>query len=814
MSRARLQEHLNGLQLFPFVAVLLCTMGSLLVLMVAVSRTSHDSAKELAEAAHAEAVKTAPVDEKLLAQLAAMRKGLAALEKQKALASQHLEMDQKQLSHLEDHMRRLQVELESLRTAAAEMNSMETARFDSREQAENELKRLQSLSDERAKAIAELKKEKNSQKAYAIIPFQTPGATVRPPVYFECRRDGIYLLPEEVRFTIQDFSGPRGAGSPVAAAFRAAREHHVNQVKAANPAAEAEPYALVVIRPDGLVASKFLLKALDEAGIAFGYEIVESDASITYPPADPALLVAELQAVETARGRMARFAQAAPRAYDRQAQTFQEVEDEVDEYEPEEEYGEEVPTVARADRGSGERREGSTLAIDSYSGGGARPSGQASNAGGRGGATYVAAVPTGVRGGGGGFGAGGGGYPGGGGHGSPGGGTGTTGGTGGGPAGNGSGVGGVPGGVGGATPGGAQPAGTVTGFGNVSGHKPSSGGPGIGGPGIGGPGTGGVAAANAGSAQEITSVGGPAVGAGGPGGGMGGNGGGGAGGGSYANGVAANGGGTGGGGNGGAAGGGSGGPGGGAGSSSGGPGGGAPGGAGSGGSGAVAAPNGAKVPMNNGGNSGPPPIGATYADGPSSPGGNTDSGPVEIGNYNPHAIPATAKSADQYASSSEPPSGAMSSNRRYQPNEPPDEDEYAPRRNKMKVRGKDWAIRNRDPGAVPLKRTIHVVVRGDRIAILPEPHANDEAGKGREIPLDGPTYVAREDISDALEKHIKAWGMAGMGLYWRPVIEMTVAPDGEQRANDLAKMLRNSGIEMKATEVAQNSEGEPASASR
>jgi hypothetical protein len=56
--------------------------------------------------------------------------------------------------------------------------------------------------------------------------------------------------------------------------------------------------------------------------------------------------------------------------------------------------------------------------------------------------------------------------------------------------------------------------------------------------------------------------------------------------------------------------------------------------------------------------------------------------------------------------------------------------------------------------------------------------------------------------------------MAGMGLYWRPVIEMTVAPDGEQRANDLAKMLRNSGIEMKATEVAQNSEGEPASASR
>ena len=47
MSRQHLNENLNAVQMFPFVAVLLCTMGSLLVLLVAVARSSRNQAIEM-----------------------------------------------------------------------------------------------------------------------------------------------------------------------------------------------------------------------------------------------------------------------------------------------------------------------------------------------------------------------------------------------------------------------------------------------------------------------------------------------------------------------------------------------------------------------------------------------------------------------------------------------------------------------------------------------------------------------------------------------------------------------------------------------
>jgi hypothetical protein len=46
--------------------------------------------------------------------------------------------------------------------------------------------------------------------------------------------------------------------------------------------------------------------------------------------------------------------------------------------------------------------------------------------------------------------------------------------------------------------------------------------------------------------------------------------------------------------------------------------------------------------------------------------------------------------------------------------------------------------------------------------------------------------------------------MAGTNLYWRPVIVLSVAPQGERRANDLERLLRNSGLELKTDEVANN----------
>jgi hypothetical protein len=125
-----------------------------------------------------------------------------------------------------------------------------------------------------------------------------------------------------------------------------------------------------------------------------------------------------------------------------------------------------------------------------------------------------------------------------------------------------------------------------------------------------------------------------------------------------------------------------------------------------------------------------------------------------------------------------------------------------------KVRGKNWAIDSAGPGMIPIRRTIQIVVRDDALAILPEQSAtNRTAAAGREFPLQDAPDAAYEAMLAALEARIKDWGMAGQGLYWRPVVEMKIGTGGDRRASDLTRLLKNSGVEVRSGSVARQDEG-------
>lgn len=140
-----------------------------------------------------------------------------------------------------------------------------------------------------------------------------------------------------------------------------------------------------------------------------------------------------------------------------------------------------------------------------------------------------------------------------------------------------------------------------------------------------------------------------------------------------------------------------------------------------------------------------------------------------------------------------------------------DEDPDAAHRKRTKVRGKNWAIRNANPGQIPIRRTIQIVVRGDAVVILPE---SAGATPGQEFPFGDLPEAAYEDLAAAVDKRIKDWGMAGKGLYWRPVVELKVASDGDQRIDDLTGLLRHGGLEVRTADVAQHDEGGAGSANR
>jgi len=147
--------------------------------------------------------------------------------------------------------------------------------------------------------------------AYAVVPFEGASATHRRPLYIECCIDGVYLQPEGIRLGPADFEGPPGPGNPLASALRAAREHIArNPGESGDP--NVQPYPLLLVRPSGVMAYYAARESIQSWGSEFGYQFVDEDWTLNYPPRDAALADAETRAIEEARRRLEWLAQVRP----------------------------------------------------------------------------------------------------------------------------------------------------------------------------------------------------------------------------------------------------------------------------------------------------------------------------------------------------------------------------------------------------------------------------------------------------------------------------------------------------------------------
>ena len=623
MSRAKHQESLNAVQLFPFVAVLLCTMGSLLVLLVSVARSSKDQAAEAALAAQAEAraavaARAAESKESVAAaqrELEQIATYQSELDSVRTKAADQLRQDQLRLTHLEDHMRRLREQLESLKLAAAELNALEGEHYDDRKQAREEIVRLQQLIEESRETIEQLRSESKSRaKSYAIVPYQGRSGTYRRPIYIECHERHAVLQPEGVVFTEDDFQPPIGPGNPLVAAVRAAREHILQHESTGHAGKETEPYPLIIVRPDGINLYYAVREAIHSWDDEFGYELVEEDWKMKYAPANPQLAAVEHEAAEVARGRLRALAAAAPRAYG--AYRFGEGTGGGG-------YGNDF--AAGDDDGLGDGGEYQVAKASPSAGASTRYS--ATSNGGRALAVVSRADVEKEQ-----------------------------------------------------LAAGGNSNGNNKGSGSTDNRYAAKNPPGA------------IAESDKSSSVPTTAHGDQRRGP---------------------------------------------------------------------------------------GSKQQPP-----EDVERRPDGSPVSG-AYVGGENPEQeLDAMARAAAAG-----------------------DESGGAARHNKTKVRGKDWAIRSANPGMIPIRRTIQVVVRGDALAILPEASTtNEDSAAGREFPFAGAPAAAYEDLLSAVDKRIEDWGMAGQGLYWRPVVELKVNPDGEQRYDDLVRLLKHSGVEIRSGEIAQQEE--------
>jgi hypothetical protein len=306
MSRARAQSG-PTISLFPFLAVLLCTMGSLLVVLVIFSRSAKLAGVAAADAARAAAA-AAAADERQELELAREELGwrIDHVRSMRDRTADDLAKARMQLAGTEENARQLADELDALARVVEALES-EAAQADDRTILELERK----LAEAR-KAYDEAK-EKLAEKppAYAVVPYEGANGTHRRPLYIECCIDGVFLQPEGIRFGPTDFEGPPGPGNPLASALRAAREHIAkNPGESGDP--NVQPYPLLIVRPSGVMAYYAARESIQSWGSEFGYQFVDEDWTLTYPPRDAVLADAEMRAVEEARRRLEWLAQVRP----------------------------------------------------------------------------------------------------------------------------------------------------------------------------------------------------------------------------------------------------------------------------------------------------------------------------------------------------------------------------------------------------------------------------------------------------------------------------------------------------------------------
>ncbi|MCE9629539.1 MAG: hypothetical protein K8S94_02300, partial [Planctomycetia bacterium] len=307
MSRARGQSG-PTISLFPFLAVLLCTMGALLVVLVIFSRSAKQAGQAAAEEARAQAaVEQAAEREEL--ELAREELGwrIEQLREVRDRTAAELAKARMQLAGTEEDARKLADELDALgQTAEAlEKDSADDAAEEAILELERRLAAAKKALDEAKDALAE------KPPAYAVVPFEGKNATHRRPLYIECCIDGVFLQPEGIRLGPADFEGPPGPGNPLASALRAAREHIARSPgESGDP--NIQPYPLLLVRPSGVMAYYAARESIQSWGSEFGYQFIDEEWTLTYPPRDPVLADAETRAIEEARRRLEWLAQVRP----------------------------------------------------------------------------------------------------------------------------------------------------------------------------------------------------------------------------------------------------------------------------------------------------------------------------------------------------------------------------------------------------------------------------------------------------------------------------------------------------------------------
>ena len=109
-------------------------------------------------------------------------------------------------------------------------------------------------------------------------------------------------------------------------------------------------------------------------------------------------------------------------------------------------------------------------------------------------------------------------------------------------------------------------------------------------------------------------------------------------------------------------------------------------------------------------------------------------------------------------------------------------------------RGANWALPKASRQATGVTRPVRVACWPDRLLILPD--QGDPHG-ARTVKINHNLADQIDEFVSEIWQHTDGWGLALASGYWKPVLNVEVAPGGEAMFVELERLMEGSGLKVK-----------------
>lgn len=269
------------ISLFPFLAVLVSTMGALVLLLLIIGRLAGEQVTAAAQSSWSSAV---------IAQRQTLERRRADLTDQ--LAKLRGQLQPLQHEELQGELDRADAAVRSgKRRAAAARQELERLALQRRllePELEGARRELEQVESARSRVLS----DKETATHRIIIPVIHPGSqgTRRKPIFIECTADRLIIQPEQIALAPEGaVIGPEG-DSGLSRVLRVLVQYMAESSQSDSAGADnvnTEPYPLLLVRPDGVTAYYAARAVLDQLELPFGYELIDQEWIVRYPRPDP-----------------------------------------------------------------------------------------------------------------------------------------------------------------------------------------------------------------------------------------------------------------------------------------------------------------------------------------------------------------------------------------------------------------------------------------------------------------------------------------------------------------------------------------------